>query len=353
MLSITARNVNEAYLIGLMYLRQQGVPQKSRNGNTLEYPDNVSICYTRPQERVLFDAKRNINPFLHFVEPLWIIAGRDDVAPLKFIVPRFAEYSDDGKTFHGAYGKRIRGGVNERDQLLEVISQLRENHDDRRCALMIRRPSDVEYVGKDQPCNIAVTLKIRDDKLNITVYNRSNDFVWGMTGANMPQFSFLQEFIAGAVGVGIGTYHQVTDSCHVYTENDQWNAIKDTPITRCDPYIEPDIVNGLYPAVQAYPLYFGEFSGSGERRLLSDASSYFQILRHHIETGEIPPMTRCFGTNFFSYVAHPMLMSLIHYKSGDLKAAKDYAAKVKALDWRKVTLDWLSRIEANRNKNSL
>ena len=108
MKTIHARNVNEALVLGIQALAESGKAYPSRNGDMIEYPGPVTTTYLRPTERVLFEPLRDANPFLHFFESLWMLAGRDDVAYLTQFVKRFKEFSDDGKTFNGAYGHRWR-----------------------------------------------------------------------------------------------------------------------------------------------------------------------------------------------------------------------------------------------------
>lgn len=84
------------------------VKEPSRNGNVLRIAEPVTITYSHPRERVLFNAARDANPFFHLYEALWMLAGRNDVAPVAYYAKQMAEYSDDGKTLNGAYGYRWR-----------------------------------------------------------------------------------------------------------------------------------------------------------------------------------------------------------------------------------------------------
>lgn len=320
MLSIKARNVNEAFPVGILHLRERGVALPSRNGPVLEYPEPVSVMYERPTERVLFDKNRAINPFLHFFEPLWILAGQCDVKFLSNIVKRFEDYSDNGMTFYGAYGERMHA------QIPEAVDLLRANHDDRRVVLMIRRPDDMWYDGKDQPCNLSVALKIRDNKLNIHVFNRSNDFIWGLTGANMPQFSTLQEYLAGLIGVEVGVYHQTTDSMHVYTENPQWDKLKGTSLVYDDPY------DG---EVTHYPLFAGEEIDPAcpfDNAFNCDLHDFF---RYGKRDG--------FESLYFRDVVQPMWETFIAHKMN--KDGLKHVSGVKATDWKLVTRQWLEERE--------
>jgi hypothetical protein len=46
----------------------------------------------------------------------------------------------------------------------------------------------------------------------------------------------LQEFIARAAGVGVGTYRQISDSFHIYTDSDVWKRVRAEPSHHSDPY---------------------------------------------------------------------------------------------------------------------
>jgi hypothetical protein len=174
---------------------------------------------------VLFHPERDANPFFHLYESLWMLAGRNDVAgPLKY-AKQMAAYSDDGETFWGAYGWRWRrafpgAGIGNyaADQLRSIAEALRKNPEDRRQVLqMWHSEKDLAAVGKDVPCNLTATFQTSyDGKLDLVVFNRSNDIVWGCYGANAVHFSFLQEYMARWVGLPVGTYTQVSVNWHGY-----------------------------------------------------------------------------------------------------------------------------------------
>lgn len=206
----------------------------SRVGEVLRVDGPVIVTYTHPRERVLFNEARDCNPFFHLFEALWMLAGRNDVAPLVYYNPRIAEYSDDGSTLHGAYGYRWRRWFGY-DQLGWIIAELKERPESRRCVLQIwnsmegdRAAGDIPHDpwmarngGKDVPCNTQAYFALRDGLLDMTVCNRSNDLIWGMLGANVVHFSMLQEYMAFAIGVVIGSYHQISNNLHAYT--DRWD----------------------------------------------------------------------------------------------------------------------------------
>lgn len=316
-MAIACRNVNDGFHGTVDLIQEYGVPYGSRNGAVLELEEPLSVTFTHPRERVLFDPVRRINPFLHFFEPLWVLAGRNDVAFLERIVPRFKDYSDDGITFNAAYGHRLRDG--SVDQIDEAIRRLRRDPTDRRTVLMIRRPDDIMYNGKDAACNIAMTLKIRDGVLNAHVFNRSNDVIWGgpAGGTNFPQFTVIQEYIAGHLRCALGLYTVTTDNVHAY-QNDQWDRIIENKRKISDPY-----ANHI---LRTFPM-------------MTEPEEFDRDLRRVFDDGCDPTITD-FESMFFRRVYRPMWRTFLDYKNNN-PVAFDTAETIMAEDWRDVTLRWL------------
>jgi len=231
---LTVRNVHRALPQGLQLLDEEGIRRNSRNGPVIMIPGGVTTVYTQPTERVIFWAQRDANPFFHLFEAMWMLDGREDVVPLVRYAKQMAQYSDDGSTFHGAYGYRWRqyqtGGYPEKfDQLEKIVSILRKNSDDRRCVLQMWDPGDdLGSSSKDVPCNLTVTFQ-RDaaGRLDMVVFNRSNDVIWGCYGANAVHFSVLQEYLASEIGCEVGTYTQVSVNWHAYVE--QYEKLRELP----------------------------------------------------------------------------------------------------------------------------
>ncbi len=219
---ITARNVHQALPEVMYLLATQGRKFDSRNGPVLKVPGPVSICYEKPQERVMFWPERDANPFFHLLESLWMLAGQNDVKFVADIVPRMATFSDDGETLSGAYGYRWRKHFGY-DQLLYIAEALQADRYDRRQVLSMWDPyrcGDLGSDSKDLPCNTQVYFSRTDTgALDMAVTNRSNDAVWGCLGANAVHFSMLQEYLAVMIGCPVGKYWQITNNLHLYLEH--------------------------------------------------------------------------------------------------------------------------------------
>jgi thymidylate synthase len=213
---LQVRNVHEALPKALKLLDQEGVERQSRNGPVRLGPGVVTI-YKNPLERVIFWSARDANPFFHLYEALWMLAGRNDVAGPARYTQNMTNYSDDGKILHGAYGYRWRTAF-DADQLVPIARALRENPDDRRCVLqMWDAVMDLGRNGRDVPCNLTATFQRGSHgELNLVVFCRSNDIVWGAYGANAVHFSFLLEYMALWIGCPVGTYTQISVNWHGY-----------------------------------------------------------------------------------------------------------------------------------------
>lgn len=218
MWTIIADNVNQAFTRTVKLLRNFGDLVESRNGPTLELDAPLCVTYRQPWKYVLLDTRRKENPFFHLMEALWIIAGRRDVAFVKRYLKSIAQYSDDGEVFHGAYGYRMRHMFNV-DQIQQVISRLCSEPLTRQAVIQIwSAKHDLNVSSKDIPCNDMIMFRVRHDKLDMTVLNRSNDIIWGMLGANVVQFSMLHQYISEMAGLPMGVYRQISNCPHLYTE---------------------------------------------------------------------------------------------------------------------------------------
>lgn len=219
MITLVAKNVHRALSHGLFLVDSRGVIRNSRNGPVVVAPFPVTTEYTHPRERVIFWPQRDANPFFHFYEACWVLLGRRDMRPLLKYAKQMADFSDDGVHLNGsAYGFRLRHFFGF-DQIEKAVQLLKKNPDDRRIVLqMWSAEHDLGSQSKDVPCNDMATLKVNNNgALDLTVFCRSNDIVWGAYGANAVHFSMLQEYIALKAGYPVGTYRQVSDNYHIYS----------------------------------------------------------------------------------------------------------------------------------------
>ena len=118
-------DVNIAYF-EMQYIKKHYVRQEeTRNGRALVFQGPVVVSHIMPYRRVLFDPIRDANPFFHYMEAIWMLAGSQNVDFPSRFAKQIRQYSDDNVTLHGAYGYRWRHHF-EVDQIDEVIEKFRK-----------------------------------------------------------------------------------------------------------------------------------------------------------------------------------------------------------------------------------
>lgn len=310
---IHARNVNEAFAEGWWKLKTSGTHEQSRNGPVLVMPGPVVTEYQHPEQRVLFNEHRDANHTFHLMEAIWMLAGRSDAAWLMQFNPRMGEYAETNGILHGAYGHRWRAAFGH-DQIVDAVRELRNNPESRRCVISMWSPTlDQGVIRKDLPCNTQIYFDLRNDQLNMTVTNRSNDMLWGAYGANAVHFSVLQELMAMALVTKIGVYRQFSNNFHVYTDVPMVQEFLINP-----PVFEPTIYPGAIPLLDG---------GETLNDFLLDAQRFCD-----------GRATRCL---FFTRVAEPMRMAFFERRAG---RSWEWALKnMIDCDWKRGFEQWATR----------
>lgn len=211
------RNATAAFRGLLTEIRGQGEWVESRTESTYELRA-VAFSIQRPTERCIVDSERHNNVFASIAETLWVLAGRDDLEYLSTYLPRALDFSDDGVTWRGAYGPRLRGWGSV-DQVSSAIDLLREHPMSRRAVISLFDPARDLESSNDIPCNNWLQFLVRDGELEMHVVARSMDIVWGFSGINSFEWSVLHELIAVALGVGVGTQTYFVGSLHLYEKH--------------------------------------------------------------------------------------------------------------------------------------
>lgn len=332
---IQVRNVQQALVEGCHQMTVRGVERGSRNGKVLVMPGVTATEYAQPRERVLMDPDRDANPYFHFMEALWMLAGRNDVKWPEFFNSKFGQYSDDGETFNGAYGFRWRQWFGA-DQLKRIIRALRENPECRRQVLAMWDGSrDLGSTSKDIPCNLTATFQVGpDERLDMMVSNRSNDLIWGAYGANAVHFSMLQEYVAASLGREVGTYTQVSANTHVYEPH--WPLMR---LLAAQAPMPPSTYNDHYSTgrTATFPMVTIQI-GPWEREL-----DTFMKLQHRSE----------YRDPFFQEVAKRLWMSYVQFKDKAnphrFRNARVALVGCPAFDWSRACTEWLDRREEKAN----
>lgn len=369
---LKVRNVNEAFTAAVeafacteQRYRWNIVGRVSRNGPVLACNEPAMITYTHPDERVLFNQSRDANPFFHVFETIWLFAGRNDIRPLTYYVKRFSDYSDDGSTMHASYGHRWRTHFG-RDQIIDMLNLLTEQPRTRRGVMLMWDAADLHRVVempscKDVACNLAIKFSLQlpestpratvdpDPTLKMTVFNRSNDTVWGMLGANAVHMSMLQELIACAIGARLGPYHQISDDMHIYLDSfcpHGW--LTDTTPDYYRTHGRNKMV--LVPVLQ---------QGEDVHHFLADCDQFATHWSNpedqgawrsrSVRDGRLPEYRNFWLTE----VALPLMIAHRYYKDKQYTRAKAWVFKCLADDWRIAAAAWLNRHIAKHTRTTI
>jgi thymidylate synthase len=173
---------------------------------------------TNPRARFIQNPLRKLQKRFAMGEFIWIMSGQDSLEQITHYNKRMADFSDDGKILHGAYGPRLRNwhGV---DQINNLIYKMKQDIYTRQAVMVILDPSkDLVEKTKDVPCNDFLHFMYRGGKLDLMCYVRSNDLFLGFP-YDVFDWTMLQEIIACELGVELGEYHHIVGSMHIYDKD--------------------------------------------------------------------------------------------------------------------------------------
>jgi len=310
-IEITGRNAPQAYIDGLYKFRAAARSEITRGGEAMVLPAPVFLTVQFPEERLLNCPVRRANPFFHCMEFVWMMAGSNNAHWISRYNKQMMEYSDDG-ILRGAYGYRWANPI---FQIPQVIELLRKEPETRQAVLSMWDPvhDGANAQTSDRPCNTHIYFRVDEtDSLNMTVCNRSNDFVWGMMGANVVHMTMLQELIALAAGYKIGMYHVFSNNVHVYTNLPRFDAIYNTTL-------DADIYKGINRCEDLLPLIAKE-----------------EIYHEFIEDcKDFVDGAEQFRTDWMNGVAYPIKMAW-----NDKKNRNTWINEILAADWHICCQDW-------------
>lgn len=151
-------------------------------------------------------------------ELLWMLAGSKNVDFIAHYISGYTKLSDDGGvTIHGAYGPRLFG-QRSNNQLPRIIKLLKAKPDSRQAVIQLFDRHDLLEPHRDIPCTCTMQFLIRNKRLHMFTYMRSND-AWMGLPHDVFAFTMIQELVARSLGVELGEYKHSVGSLHLYDSN--------------------------------------------------------------------------------------------------------------------------------------
>ena len=172
----------------------------------------VTLQVTSGQENILFHPKRAPNYRFMVAEWLWIWFGCSDVKTIAQYNSQIAQFSDNGNTFDGAYGPRVRA------QWPYIVESFKRDFTTRQAVISIFSPRALEEQSKDVPCTLTIQFLMRFDAIHTIICMRSSD-VWLGLPYDFFNFSMLGNILAGQLGARVGSVTMHLGSSHLYERN--------------------------------------------------------------------------------------------------------------------------------------
>ncbi len=235
--------INDFLVKSSLLLLENGVVRETRGMKCYELPEPFVFKITQPTARLITISERKWNLTLPYAESLWLASGRNNMDFITHYLRRMIDFSDDGKFMRAGYGSRLRAYNGESqdyqvsdvlpsdtlrvDQFKYVVSCFKEDSNTRRAVINIddTMKDELEENGhikhtKDIPCTrlLHFLKNGKSGELDLTVYMRSNDMLWGASAVNIFNFTFMQEYFAAMLGLEVGNYFHIANNFHYYED---------------------------------------------------------------------------------------------------------------------------------------
>lgn len=212
----------DVYQLALAKLMASGRKNEARGTSSIELRD-IGLEIKNPEMCLYSNSKRSSQLKYLAAEFLWYYSGRNDAA----FIGRFAKMwesikSPDG-TVNSAYGFLLFTDrrTNDRNQYEWAYSSLALDPHTRQAIMHFNNESHQYFDNKDFVCTMYGNFHIRDNKLHLSIFMRSNDAILG-TPTDIPFFCSLQLHMLKHLrdnfipDLELGTYTHLANSFHVY-----------------------------------------------------------------------------------------------------------------------------------------
>ncbi len=195
-------------------IKSYGKLVETSKGRTIELT-GMLLQINNPRARLSRTETRG-RPFSCLGELCWYLAGSNSANFITYYIPEYIKDSG-GDVIYGAYGPRFfrwRG----LDQMKNITELLENRPNARRAVIQLFDSKDLIGNHKDIPCTCILQVLIRNYKLDMITYMRSNDIYKGLPH-DIFSFTMIQEIFARILSIDVGVYKHLVGSIHLYEEN--------------------------------------------------------------------------------------------------------------------------------------
>jgi thymidylate synthase len=206
------KNANAAFEDLLDYVIQDGI-----DFDNTKALFNCGFYIQNPLDNHIIHKQRDWKLEYAEAEWQWYLSGDRNIKKLGElygkIPPIWEKMADSDGNVMSNYGWQWQ----RNNQIDYVVGKLREQPKTRHAAISIYDAKEFEQYRKDTPCTYAIQFTILNDKLNMSVYMRSNDIWYGFCN-DQYQFSMLQKMIADRLSIDVGWYYHHAHNMHLYND---------------------------------------------------------------------------------------------------------------------------------------
>ncbi len=206
------KNANEAYESLLDYVIQDGI-----DFDNTKALFNCGFYIQNPLDNHITHKQRDWKLEYAEAEWQWYLSGDRNIKKLGDLYGKiptiWQRMADSFGNVMSNYGWQWQ----RNHQIDYVVGKLREQPNTRQAAISIYDCKEFERYRKDTPCTYAIQFTRFEDKLNMSVYMRSNDIWYGFCN-DQYQFSSLQKMIAERLSIDVGWYYHHAHNMHLYND---------------------------------------------------------------------------------------------------------------------------------------
>lgn len=209
------KTADEAFEHWYNLLVQQNDDSDSRDGDVAGEIINATTVIEDPTRCIMMNKIRKMPMRYAIGEMLWYMSGKNDLCEIQKYTSAWDRMSDDGETVNSNYGYCIKHKYGF-DQWEYVKSMLVDNPGSRQAVIHIKTADDKQ--SNDVNCTVCLQFFVREGKLYMTTYMRSND-IWLGFPYDVFQFAAMQVLLSMELGLELGTYTHIAGSLHLYKRN--------------------------------------------------------------------------------------------------------------------------------------
>jgi thymidylate synthase len=227
MKSIEKDTIGEAHEEIIKQILIEGSVVMTKHGITLEYPGPISVLINHPFQEPVKSKAYNfpLEGMKMYAEQLQTVSPSAfdyNCGNRWFDYPMLIDASDIEDNLYQINGDGNQRGFNQIDRL--VIDELKKDPSSRRAVITSLVPQ-MDINKKHIPCISFLQFLIRDKKLNLTAYIRSNDMLsaWGSDAYALSQ---LQKYVAKMLNIECSYLEIISVSAHIYFKRDADELMK-------------------------------------------------------------------------------------------------------------------------------